>query len=117
MKPKNATALPSLSDVNDAEVAHSALSHKAPEAPPSRLIEELREAAASVATIQMPLAEYPPHAYAARHIEVRLSEDQAHTLKRIFCALEKQGATLESGQPIRRAPDVFRYLLEKIADA
>lgn len=67
-------------------------------------------------SIDVPLAEFPPHGYATRHIEVRLTENQAHTLKRIFTALERDGAKLASGQPIRKAPDVVRYLLDEIAD-
>ena len=62
--------------------------------------------------VTVPLAPLRPELYAARHVEVRLDRDQAHTLKRLVEGLQTRGASQRDGKPIRSGGDALKYVLD-----
>lgn len=65
--------------------------------------------------IEVPLKEtghYPP-----RHIDVKLSIEEARTLRHVFDALQDSGYHSPEGRPVRSVNDAMRYILRSLADA
>jgi len=83
----------------------------ADEAPP-QYVEQ-----AELVQIQVPLGAVPPDVYIGRHVEVRLTHDQARVLRSLWYGLQVEGATLAGGKSIDSNADVIRWLLERIAAA
>lgn len=73
------------------------------------------DAAQDTRIIEVPLGGIAAGAYLSRHVEVRLSREQAIALKRLHLALRRGNAELLSGRPIVHQADAVRWLLEQIA--
>ncbi len=60
----------------------------------------------------LPVGEIDPIAHVARHVDVKLSPDQATTLRRLFNAT--RGEELANGRFVQSHGDAVKWLLEQI---
>jgi len=67
-------------------------------------------------TITLPIGPIPEDAFVARHVEVRLDNRQAVTLKRLWYGYDGLGTRLASGKRPDGNADIVRLLLEAVAD-
>lgn len=66
-------------------------------------------------TILLPeLAPQPGSGYCQRHVDARLTPEEAQKGRRLLDALQREGSCLLSGRPIRNLADVMKWLLQQI---
>ena len=65
-------------------------------------------------SLDVELGPKPAGIYVGRHLEVRLENPQAETLRKLFDGLALRAARLENGSYVRSVPDAVRWLLEEI---
>jgi hypothetical protein len=66
-------------------------------------------------TISVPIIDIAPSVYLSRHVEVRLTHEQAATMKRLQGGLRRTNVELANGRPIVTPADTVRWLLEQVA--
>lgn len=72
-------------------------------------------AAVSETSVAVPLADAALEGcYISGHVEVRMSQFQGRTLRRLVLALDARGARLANGRRAVNAADAVRWLLEQI---
>jgi hypothetical protein len=55
--------------------------------------------------------------YIMRHVETKLTQDQAVAMKAVLLGLMQREVRLQSGRIIKRHTDVIRWIAEQIAEA
>jgi hypothetical protein len=82
---------------------------------PAPLPPPVEPAKIKTVVIEVPLVDADlAEAYLSRHVEARLSRDQAENLRKLFLALDAGGARLANGRRVIRAADALKWLLEQI---
>jgi hypothetical protein len=66
--------------------------------------------------IEVPIAEVPPQTW-GHHINMHLTPEQSHALRRVTAALDERLTRLRNGQRVVNACGALKYLLEQIGTA